>query len=203
MDIIKVNLENLSENDKKQLFELVEKSKKSVTLSDVAVGETFKIGDTEFIKFADEYGVTTAVTKECVFDSVFGENNNFAESKIFEKLNTEFLPKIADIIGFYKIINIDTDLTTLDGLKPYPKMTSKISLPTLDFYRKNVEMFDKYKVGQWWWLATPESAKPHDEPNWIVCVAPSGVYYNGFINYYGGVRPILNFVSSISVSCGD
>lgn len=200
---LKVNFENLSESERKQLLSLVEKSNKAVKLSEIPVGHTFKIGDVTYIKFADKDGVTTAVTKDIIFKSDFGDNNNFAKGKVFEKLNNEFLPKVAEIIGYENICNVTTDLTTLDGLKPYEPMTSKISLPTLDFYRENAEIFDRHKVSSWWWLATPESAKPHDDPKWIVCVSPSGCISNDIFSNSIGVRPLLNFVSSISVSCED
>lgn len=149
---------------------------KTIKLSAVNNGQTFKIGDVEYIKFADKDGVTTAVTKDIVFNSDFGENNYLAKSKVLEKLNNDFLPRVIEEIGIENICDITTDLTTLDGLKPYEPMTSKISLPTLDFYRENVEVFDKHKVSAWWWLATPESADPHDAPKWIVCVSPVGCF---------------------------
>lgn len=172
-----------------------------VELSKIEVGKTFKIGNIEFIKFSEEAGKTIAVTKDIIFKSEFGKNNNFAESKVFEKLKNEFLPKIADVIGYENVCDIHTDLKTLDGLKPYEPLTSKVSLPTFDFYRDNVEIFDKYKVDAWWWTATPESASPHDAPNWITCVSPSGYIYGNFYFNYVGVRPFLKFVSSIFVSC--
>ena len=203
MNELKVNLENLTESERQTLLKLVEKSKQQVKLSEIKDGETFKIGDTVFIKFSDENGETTAVTKDILFSSTYGDNNNLKESCILEKLSNEFLPKIAEAVGFENICNISTDLTTLDGLKPYGVMTSKISLPTYDFYRANVDVFDKYNPGKWWWLATPESAKPHSEPNWIVCVSPSGCF-NIDDDYLSlGVRPFLRFVSSISVSYED
>ena len=103
-----------------------------------------------------------------------------------------------DAVGEENLCLIKTDLTCLDGLKPYGELESLVSLPTLDFYRANVEVFDKYPVDRWWWLATPESARPHDAPNWVLCVAPSGCVSN---DYYGigssGVRPFLSFNSSI------
>lgn len=179
-------------------------STKTIKLTDVKIGNTFKIGDVTYIKFASKDGVTTAVTKNIIFNSAFGKNNNFAQSKVLEKLNNEFLPKVAELIGDENICNVTTDLTALDGLKPYEPMTSKISLPTLDFYRANVEIFDKYKFDEWWWLVTPESAQPHCSPNWILCVSPSGdMDCNDYYNGNGGVRPLLNFVSSIVVSCED
>lgn len=173
----------------------------NVQLSTIENGKTFKISDVEFVKFSDIDGVTTAVAKDIVFKSRFGDDNNFSTSDVLDKLNKEFLPKIAEIVGEDNICDIETDLTTLDGLKPYGTLTSKISLPTLDFYRANVEIFDKYKPDCWWWLATPESAEPHDSPRWIVCVSPSGVIHYGNCSYDDcGVRPFLRFISSISVS---
>ena len=173
-----------------------------IMLNDVKNGSTFKIGDVEFIKFFDKENRTVAVTKETVFDSRVGDNNNLTESKVIERLKTEFLPKITEIVGEENVLEFKTDLTTLDGLKPYEPMVSKISLPTFDFYRENVNIFDKYKLDEWWWLATPESAQPHSEPWWTTCVSPSGVNGNDYDIFYG-VRPILNFVSDIFVSCEE
>ncbi len=179
-------------------------SKVTKELSKVNKGATFEVAGYEFIKFSDRDGETAVVSKDCLFRSRFGEDNNLRESTVLERLETEVLPKIAEAIGMENICDIKTDLTTLDGLKPYGEMTSKISLPTFDFYRENVHIFDKYKPGCWWWLATPESAQPHSAPSWIVCVSPSGDICNGIFNHGNiGVRPFLRFKSSISVSCEE
>jgi len=159
-------------------------------------GETFKVGDIEFIKFPSVDGMTPVVTKNIVFRSRFGDDNNLKTSDALKQLESEFLPKIIEAVGEENVCTFKTDLTTLDGLKPYGEMESRVSLPTFDFYRANVEIFDKNKANSWWWLATPESAKPHEDPYWIVCGAPSGDIGNG--NFFDdGVRPILYFVSSI------
>ena len=176
---------------------------KKAELFNIKAGDTFKIGDVEFINFGQDDGKVTAVTKDNVFRSEFGENNNLAESKVLKRLEEEFLPKIAEEIGMENICDITTDLTTLDGLKPYDNLTSKISLPTFDFYRQNVSIFDKYKLNDWWWLATPDTAKPHYDPIWIVCVSPfGGIGYSDY-DINRGVRPFLRFESSIFVSCED
>ena len=114
-------------------------------------------------------------------------------------MEKEILPKIIEAVGEENILTFKTDLTALDGLKPYTDLESKISLPTLDFYRANVEIFDKHNPGTWWWLATPESAQPHCDPNWIVCVSPSGCVGGGLCGGGGvvGVRPFLIFHTSI------
>ena len=197
-----IKLENLTEEERAKLYELFKKGTRLMP-SKVECGETFKIGDIEFIKFIDKDGVTMAMTKEAVFKSDFGENNNLADSKILERLESEFLPKIIAEIGEENILDFETDLTTLDGVKTYGKITSKVSLPTLDFYREHTEIFDKYKLDSWYWLATPWSALPHYDSSSILCVAPSGIIGNYNYDDNGGVRPILHFKSSIFNSCEE
>ncbi len=160
-------------------------------------GETFQIAGIDFIKFPSKNGETPVVAKSIAFTSFFGDNNDLRVSKVLKLLQDKFLPKIIGAIGEENLCTVKTDLTTLDGLKPYGVMESLISLPTLDFYRENVDIFDKYKVDDWWWLATPESAKPHYNPVWTLCVSPSGNIINYICNFGNGVRPFLILKSSI------
>ncbi len=161
-------------------------------------GETFKIGNMEFIKFPSADGQIPVVMKDIAFRSRFGNNNDLRSSDVLRKMEAEILPKIIEAVGCENLCTIKTDLTTLDGLTPYGTMESLISLPTLDFYRDNVSIFDKYKPSSWWWLATPESAKPHDAPDWILCVSPSGcVNFSNYRSDFIGVRPFCIFKSSI------
>lgn len=171
-----------------------------MTLAEVKNGNTFKIGDIEFIKFYEENGRAVVVTKNCIYNSEFGENNNFKDSYILKNLTDEFLPKIAEVIGAENICEFETDLFSLDGLTYYGKVKSKVSLPTFDFYRQNRAVFENYKPNKWWWLSTPNGSKGW----WATCVAPSGSIGGSVFNYYDfGVRPVLHFVSSIFVSCND
>lgn len=161
-------------------------------------GDTFKIAGIEFIKFPDMDGMTPVVARNILFYSTFGDNNDLRSSNPLKQLKEEILPKIIMVIGEENVCTFPTDLTAWDGLKPYGVMEEKISLPTMDFYRANVEIFDKYPVRDWWWLATPETAPPHGSSNWILCVSPSGDIGRGNGRCNGsGVRPVLYFKSSI------
>ena len=168
-----------------------------IRYSGIQDGETFSIAGIEFIKFPGKNGETPIVAKDILFYSDFGKNNDLRESNVLKKLKDEFLPKIIAAIGEENLCTIKTDLTTWDGLKPYGVLESLISLPTMDFYRENVEIFDQHKVDHWWWLATPESALPHYDPWWTLCVSPSGYFSDSRCNYVLGVRPILILKSSI------
>ena len=161
-------------------------------------GEVFSVGGVKFIKFPEVNGTVPAVAKNIAFCSRFGDSNDLRGSDVLEKLVDNFLPKIIEAVSAENLCTIKTDLTTLDGLKSYGVMESLVSLPTFDFYRANVGIFDMHNPGRWWWLATPESAQPHCSPEWVTCVAPSGGIYSDIYNIdYIGVRPFLSFNSSI------
>ena len=172
----------------------------TVKLADIPEKDIFKIAGIEFIKFPEVNGKTPAVAKDIAFKSRFGNSNNLNESFFVEQLN-EFYEKIKAEIGEENIYEFETDLRTLDGLRPYKNFESRISIPTFGFYRDNVGIFDMYKLETWWWLATPESAKPHDEPNWNLCVSPRGfINFNNCIYNGSGVRPFCILKSDIFVS---
>lgn len=172
-------------------------------LSEVGVGEVFKVAGIEFIKFYDDNENTVAVAKNLLFDSEFGGNNNFAESKILNRLQEEVLAKIEKEVGAKNIVEHEVDLLSMDGSDKWEKVKTKISLPTFDFYRKHVKIFDKHKVKSWWWLATPETTTDHyTNDSFVSCVSPYGGLNDINGSYLSiGVRPFLFFVSSISVSC--
>ena len=169
----------------------------TVLFPGVKDGETFEIGGIEFIRFADVDGKTPVVMKDIAFNYRFGKNNNFSDSGILKKLEKELLQDIIEAVGEENVCEFETDLTTMDGLKNYGIMKSRISLPTFDFYRTNAEIFDKYNPGKWWWLANAYSAKPRVDYDWVTCVAPTGsvvsrYYFDGI-----GVRPFCILKSTI------
>lgn len=168
----------------------------------VADKATFTVAGIEFIKFPEVNGKVPVVARDILFNSRFGENNDFTNSKIREKL-ADILEKIKSEVGAENVCSFTTDLTALDGIKPYPALESEISIPTLDFVRQNVEIFDMYPVDDYWWTATPDSAQPHANPYLVTCVSPrGGINFNCSGCNDGGVRPFLIFESTLFVSDG-
>lgn len=170
------------------------------TLAEIKIGECFKVADIEFIKTGEENGQVAAVAKNSLFDMTFGGNNNYAESKVKKKLETEILPRIEKAVGAENIIEHEVDLTALDGSDEYGKVKCKIFLPTLDWFRKNHELAKKIFADKWSWLVTPWSTKQYGWEYSVLCVSPRGDvnHYDSYY-YYIGVRPFVIFVSSISV----
>lgn len=171
-----------------------------VKLSDIPVGEPFKLGKHEFVVL-EHSGDTTSVTyKGLLIESKkFGSNNNFDGSNV-DKECQKFAGEIAGIVGAENIIEHTVDLTSDDGLKDYGKVKRKMSLLTADLYRRYVYILDKFKLDKWWWLATAYSTKAHDNDRWVKCVSPSGRISNDFYVLNFGVRPFCILNSSIFVS---
>ena len=159
--------------------------------------ELFRIGKYEFIKFTAENGNIIGVLKDSLGDMRFGDNNDFSKSDILKNLNGEFLHEIESIVGAENVLEFETDLTSVDGSKKHGTMKSKVSLPTFDFYRQHRATFAKYKLDDWWWLATPHTTSEHMNDWWVSCVSPGGNINNNNYNNSNGVRPFLTFVSTI------
>ena len=173
-------------------------NEKNICIPGIKDGETFKIGEMEFIKFPEKDGKTPVVMKNIAFRSRFGGTNNFKESDILQRMKEEILPGIVEAIGEENLCSITTDLTSLDGLKDYGAAESLIALPTLDFYRENAEIFQAHKLNRWWWLATPWRTPTNDDDWCVLCVSPSGfIGSSGYFNGNNGVRPFLIFKSCI------
>ncbi len=161
-------------------------------------GQVFEIAGIEFIKFPATAEGVPVVAKNLQKSMSFGDNNDLRSSKVLAWLQEGFLPKIVAAIGEENLVQFKTDLTTLDGQKKYGAIEAKISLPTLDFYRANAEIFRENPAKDWWWLATAESCEPCGTDSWTLCVAPSGnISGSGDRCNDYGVRPFLILKSSI------
>lgn len=136
--------------------------------------------------------------KERTFDS---DSNNWISSKLREELNTKFLKKIVDELGEDAVIGFDRDLLSLDGQTEYGHCEDKISLLTVDEYRKYRKLLPN--MPKWWWLITPWSTPVNDYNSTLTVVSPSGLI--GSLLYYDCycVRPVCIFSSSIFESKND
>lgn len=130
--------------------------------------------------------------KERAFDS---DSNNWISSKLREELNTKFLKKIEDELGEDAVIGFDRDLLSLDGQTEYGHCEDKISLLTVDEYRKYRKLLPN--MPKWWWLITPWSTPVNDYNSTLTGVSPSGGFGSYGCGRSCGVRPVCIFSSSI------
>jgi hypothetical protein len=189
----------LTEEQVKQIVAAQNPVNPAIRLSEIAVGDTFKIGEQEFIVLEQSGDTTAIICKELLPDTVFGDTNRYTDSNVDEACNA-FADEIEAIVGEESIVQHTVDLTSNDGLKDYGTIKRRASSLTADRYRRYVEILDNFMPDGWWWLATPFSTKKHDSDSFVLCVAPSGFIYYGLYYYDRGVRPFLILKSNIFVS---
>lgn len=110
------------------------------------------------------------ITKDFVDYKDFSEiNNDWRSSSLREYLHSDILKKIVDDIGEDNIISFERDLLSLDGSTKYGTCEDKVSLLTVDEYRKYREHLPE--TGEWWWLITPWDTLFNND---VAMVSPQG-----------------------------
>lgn len=164
--------------------------------SGLKIGDTFELAGTTWKILDitnDGYSCLADSIKETEFDS---ESNNWVNSDIRDYLVTEFLDKLKEEIGEDNILQRERDLLSLDGQTEYGKAYEKVSLLTVDEYRKYRSLIPNTGDG-WWWLITPWSTPCNDYKTGVTAVSPSGGISDDDCYYGNGVRPFCIFSSSI------
>lgn len=167
------------------------------------VGDTFKLAGIEwrilditekgyFCHAVDRYG------NSLTFDQ---SSSDWKTSDLRKDLHKNLLKEIAEEIGEDNIIPFERNLLSLDGQTEYVMCEDRISLLTVDEYRKHRSIIpntDDY----WWWLITPWSTPCNDYKTAVAVVSPLGLI--NWLSCYDsrGVRPVCIFSSSIFES-GD
>ena len=170
-------------------------------LSDIPAGETFKIGDLEFVVLGHTCDNTCVILKNFWKTAVFDcSTNNYANSSIRKELNGEFYNKLVALVGKDNIVQHTVDLTSDDGRNDYNEVEDHVSLLTCDMYRKYVYTLDKHRLDSWWWLTTPYSTESNGYDTWVRNVDDFGTLGDDDCDCSLGVRPFCIFKSSISVS---
>lgn len=149
-------------------------------------------------KLKEENGNTYYHTCLPIFESKFGNTNNYTKSVIRDRLlESDFVKRLQKKYGD-ALVPVTMNLTSLDGLKDYGTITDIVGIPDLDLYRECRENI--FAGDQWWWLSTPDSTPSGYGSSDVRCVDGDGnvSYYDCYWN--GGVRPFFILPSSISVS---
>lgn len=162
------------------------------------IGDTFELAGLTW-KMLDRTDKGIVCLAERIKDSFdFGTNNDWKESSIRKYLNKEFYEKLVDEIGEDHVVTFERVLTSLDGQKEYGSCEDKVSIISLDEYRKYRELIPNEKY--WWWTLTPDSTKCNNDTSWVCIVSPGGDIDCDGCRSSDGVRPFCILKSNIFVS---
>ena len=176
-------------------------NKPAKQLADIPAGETFKVGDLEFIVLEQSGDTTAVILKDLLYSSKeFGKNNNYNGSYVDNYCN-DFAKKLMKIVDKGNVVEHTVDLTADDGLKDYGTIKRCASLLTCDLYRRYRYVLKEYPVDNWYWLATAYSTDSNGYSSCVRCVSLDGTLYLSLCNRYCfGVRPFCILKSNILVS---
>ena len=193
---------------RKLVKRLEEEEKKSkVQLCELHPGDTFKIGDHDFIVLdQNEYAETTAViskgfmAKNIVFDD---DTRDYRKSNLRKAIEEDIQPIIEWEAGEENIVECSVDLTSVDMQEEFSSFKCKVRPITFDEARKYNNLLVNNELDDWWWTCTSWSTAERGWKYSIAVVASSGFIGDGVCNDYGGVRPFCILKSNIFVSKGE
>ena len=122
--------------------------------------------------------------------SEFGKTNNYATSTIRKDLTeSDLVKRIQEQFGD-KLVPIELDLTSLDGLDDYGIVKGDLlAIPNIDLYRKFRKKITKLDV--YYALATPDSTPSGCGAGDVQCVGGGGCVGCSWCDVGFGVRPFF------------
>lgn len=196
-----VNVINKAENDLNVTvnnvggeIQIIIEQKSNIDLLSLKAGDVFKVHNIEYIVLEQLANNQTAIIRKDLIEDTMRfdpDDNNWKTSSIRTFLNREYLEEIEEAFGKDRIIDHTVDLLSLDGLDDYGTSVDKVSLLTIDQYRKYRKLLGD-NLDNWWWLVTPDSTPSGSSPRCVLHVHSNGlVLFNGCDWDDGGVRPFF------------
>lgn len=199
----------------KEAIKLVEKAleilksrekKEKVVLNSLKPGETFMIGEHEFIVLEQNYETTNVISKNLMAEDVQFDKNteDYNKSALKRYIEEKIRPIILENIGAGNLVEHSVALTSVDNQNEFDNCICDIRPITFDEAREYNDLLVNEDLPDYYWTLTPWSTA---ERGWKYCisvVSPSGYISNYIcISSGGGVRPFCILKSNIFVSKGE
>lgn len=187
-------------------LEEAEKTNK-VQLSELQPGETFKIGEHDFIVLEQNVcnGTTNVISKGFMAKGIVFDSNtrDYNKSNLKRAIEENIQPVIESEIGAGNIIKQAVSLTSVDMQDEFKPCYCKVRPITFNEARKYNNLLVNKDLDDWWWTCTPWSTADRGWKRTITVVSPSGCIFIHGCNDGGGVRPFCILKSNIFVSKGE
>ena len=209
------NIEKLTEvikNLTKSEIEVLEKTlgefKKSmekVELSTLNPGETFKIGEYDFIVLEQKDGETKVISKGFMAENIQFDRDtrDYNKSSIKKLIERDIQPIIEKEVGKDNVIRHTVSLTSVDMQNEFRTCDCKVRPITFDEARQFNDLLVNEDLDDWWWTLTPWSTEKRGWSSSIAVVSSSGIIFRYVCLNFSGVRPFCILKSNIFVSKGE
>lgn len=189
------------------LVKMLEEKEKlnKVQLSALNPGETFKIGEHDFIVLEQKQEQTMVISKgfmaeEKVFDD---DTRDYNKSSLKKLIESDIQPVIENEVGANNLVEYEVNLTSVDMQNEFGTCRCKVRPITFDEARKYNDLLANKDLDDWWWTCTPWSTEKRGWECSITVVSPSGVIDLSGCDACSGVRPVCILKSNIFVSKGE
>lgn len=192
----------------RKLVEELEKQEKAekVELATLEPGETFKIGEHDFIVLEQIKEQTAVISKDLMLENIkFDENTkDYGKSNLKKVIEEQIQPIIEKEVGAENIVSHEVDLTSVDNQYEFqPVADCKVRPLTFDEVRNYSDFMPSKNLNDWWWTCTPWSTSDRGYKYLIAVVSSSGYVYYDYCDGLFGVRPFCILKSNIFVSKGE
>lgn len=181
-ELIQTILEN-----KEFLAEILKSATENTEEIPKNIGDTIVIAGITWRKFKEENGNSYLLADDVIERTEFGKTNDWRESPIRARL-ADLAEKIKKEIGD-RLVPIETDLFSHDGLDDYGKCEDLVSILTFDLYRNNRKNIKQ--IDDCFWLCTPNSTPSGYGSDGVQCVNSGGRVYCSWCDGCEAVRPFL------------
>lgn len=184
----------------KQLEE-AEKDNK-VQLSELNPGDTFKVGEHDFIVLEQENETTKVISKDFMAKNIVFDRytRDYSESDIKKVIESDIQPIIEAELGADNIIEHTVDLTSVDMQHEFEPCTCKARPITFDEARRYNDLLVNNALDDWCWTCTPWSTAERKWKYVMAAIDTFDVLNSLSCNNRCGVRPVCILKSNIFVS---
>lgn len=182
-----------------------EEKKEKVVLSSLKPGETFMIGEHEFIVLEQSYGMTNVISKNLMAENVRfdGDTRDYNKSALKRYIEKEIRPIILENVGAGNLVEHSVALTSVDNQNEFNDCICEVRPITFDEAREYNDLLVNEDLPDYYWTLTPWSTAERGLKYAIVIVSPSGLIDFNFCYDGRGVRPFCILKSNIFVSKGE
>lgn len=174
----------------------LESEKMNEKLNGLKVGDTFELAGLTWTILDVTEDWYKCIAERFEDGMVFDDgSNDWRTSILREYLNEDFYNRLASEIGEDNIIIFERDLLSIDGQTEYASCDDKVSLLTVDEYRKYRKLIPN--PDYWQWLITPWSTPCNGYYRSVTAISPYGCFDDYDCNNRYVVRPLCIFSPNI------
>lgn len=188
----------------RELVKMLEQKEKEskIKLSELRRGESFMIGEHEFIVLDQGVDATKVISKGFMAENIRfdSDTRDYNKSKIKKFIEEKIQPVIESEVGAENIVEHEVSLRSVDMQKEFEDVSAKVRPITFDEARLYNDLLVNEDLDDWWWTLTPWSIEKRGYKYGIAVLCPSGYIGDINCNYSFGVRPFCILKSNIFVS---